>query len=240
MNIFEDLAVAMPTLARTEPEAAALAKSIQTLLASGFRVVAADGGSHSFLLEYLRGAAGVTLIEVPPGSGLVNQVRSALKVAGTWRPGRILYTEPDKRWFFEHRLGEFLNFSEREETPGLVLASRVDLSSFPETQRLTERLANELIGHALGVGGDFLYGPIVLDPRLVSRLDEIPNDLGWGWRIYLMALSHRLGLRLRVWGADLPCPEAQRGENDFSAQIYRMEQMAQNVRGLALGLKARS
>jgi hypothetical protein len=66
------------------------------------------------------------------------------------------------------------------------------------------------------------------------------QDIGWGWRFFLLAVARRLGFPIRRFVADLPCPPEQRGEDDTRSCIYRMEQLAQNVRGLALGLRSDS
>jgi hypothetical protein len=73
---------------------------------------------------------------------------------------------------------------------------------------------------------------------LVPHVTELHEDMGWGWRPYLMAIAHRLGAGVAYHLADLPCPEHQRGEDHEAARIYRVEQLAQNVKGLALGMKA--
>jgi hypothetical protein len=72
----------------------------------------------------------------------------------------------------------------------------------------------------------------------VEQITDLHDDLGWGWRPYLMAVTLRLGHRLVCLESDFQCPEHQRGEDEPAARIYRMEQLAQNVKGLAMGLKA--
>jgi hypothetical protein len=150
----------------------------------------------------------------------------------------VLYTEPDKGWFFANRLTGFLNTTRQHEA-GVVAAARDEASfaTFPPFQQTTETLLNQLCAATWDQPGDFVYGPLLIRPDLLPFLDAVPNDLGWGWRLFVMAVSHRLGLGVATLTDDLPCPPEQRGENDERSRIYRMEQLAQNVRGLALGMK---
>ncbi|NJN98882.1 MAG: hypothetical protein HC875_34695 [Anaerolineales bacterium] len=52
-----------------------------------------------------------------------------------------------------------------------------------------------------------------------------------------MGVAQRLGLAVRHFTLDLPCPPEQRDEDDKKARLYRLEQLAQNARGLVLGAR---
>jgi hypothetical protein len=121
----------------------------------------------------------------------------------------------------------------------VIVAARnaESFATFPQGQQLTETLLHRLCAETWGIDGDFTYGPLLIHPDLVPYVEAITDDIGWGWRIYLMAICQRLGKRIALYTADLPCPIEQRGENDMRHRIYRMEQLAQNVKGLALGMK---
>jgi hypothetical protein len=234
--------IAMPTLARSSEEVCLLRSAIEVLTNLNLPLIAADAGSDREFVDYLSSAPGVTLLQVDRGSGssLVSQVKSALHEATTFPVSRILYTEPDKKWFFQNRLSQFLEFGKTRRDTGIIVASRTSESfaTFPSSQRLTEHLTNELLSELFGIAGDFLYGPFLISRELLPYVESIPDDLGWGWRIYLMALSCRLGYGLVCLDADLPCPVHQRAENDERTRLYRMEQMAQNIRGAIAGWKA--
>jgi hypothetical protein len=212
-----------------------------TCLAEAGSVILADGGSISGFADQLRGIPGVT-VSATPGTGprLVAQVRLALTMAGNSGSPYVLYTEPDKQAFFEHRLMSFLDTvtASRADT-GISFPARdaASFATFPPGQQSTERLFNDLASETLGITSDFLYGPLLIRSDLLPHLEDLPIDLGWGWRIFLLTVTHRLGLPLLPWVADLPCPSEQRGEDDEQSRTYRIEQLAQNVRGLALGRK---
>jgi hypothetical protein len=163
-------------------------------------------------------------------------VRQALAMACDTDCSHVLYTEPDKRWFFENRLAMFLKQQSLFKA-GIYLPARdpASFATFPIGQQTPERLFNTLAADTLGVETDFLYGPLLIPRNLISVLEGLPPDIGWGWRIFLLTAASRAGLTIVPWEADLSCPPEQRGEDDERNRTYRIEQMAQNVRGLALG-----
>lgn len=235
------LATATITRARRPAEAALLRDSLEQLSDHGIPVCVADGGSGEAFLDRLRALPHLMVTAVEPGDGprLLGQVQAALAAAGSLEPEFVLYTEPDKGWFFAHRLRAFLEALQRHPEAGVLVAARdgASFATFPAGQQLTERLTNALCAEVLGQAGDFLYGPLLLRASLLPHLGRVREDVGWGWRLLALVLARRLALPVVCHTADLPCPEGQRGEDDLRSRTYRMEQMAQNVRGLVLGLR---
>jgi hypothetical protein len=233
-----DIAIAAPILARTSREAELLLRSVEKLAVHG-PVVLADGGSLEGFTERLSGIPGVEVLTTPgTGPRLLSQVRQALSVARDQGAPYVLYTEPDKQWFFEMRLSTFLTAGRTGAADaGIYLPARspVSFRTFPAGQQSPERLFNMLAAETLGMAADYLYGPLLLHRDLIPYLEELPPDIGWGWRIFILTIASRLGMRIVPWEADLPCPVEQRREDDDRSRTYRIEQMAQNVRGLALG-----
>jgi hypothetical protein len=236
------LAIATMTWAREPDEAEQLFGAVEQLSHHGVPVVIADGGSTvTGFTDRLRRLPGVSLVLPRLGPGrLVGQVQAALEGAENLGADHILYTEPDKHEFFSGGLDDFLATLSSQPDAGMLLASRnaASFATFPAGQQLTESLFNRLAAEALGVASDTLYGPLLLRSQLVPHITHLHEDLGWGWRPYLMALTQRQGLPIVCREGAYPCPPAHREEDDLEARIYRMEQLAQNVRGLALGLKA--
>jgi len=235
------IAVATMSLARSPEEEDLLHGSLEYLSAKGLPVVVADGGSEEGFGDRLRTLPHLTVVgrQTDGAPRLVGQVQASLAEAARIDSDWILYTEPDKRWFFEHRMDDFLTSVEGAGSASVVVASRdaASFATFPRGQQLAETLLNTLCAETFGVDGDFTYGPLLIRPELLPAVLALRQDLGWGWRIFLMAVAHRMGQPVALHSADLPCPEEQRGEDDVASRIYRMEQLAQNVRGLALGLK---
>ena len=233
-----DIVITAPVLARSPQEAEMLLRSVEQL-AQHRHVMLADGGSIDGFTERLLAIPGVTVRTVP-GSGprLVTQVLQALTMAQATGCRYVIYTEPDKRWFFENRLATFLNVAQTNTAAaGIYLSARdaASFATFPQGQQTTERLFNTLASETLQIRADLLYGPLLIRCDLLPCLEDLPPDIGWGWRIFLLTAAHRSGLAIFPWEADLPCPPEQQGEDDERSRTCRIEQMAQNVRGLALG-----
>jgi hypothetical protein len=200
--------------------------------------VVSDGGSSRDFIASLRRLANLTLVD-PQGRGLVAQIKASLRAAAETHARFILYSESDKRMFFEHKLARFVAEAPMTEGVGVVISGRSEASfaTFPRTQRVTESAINTLTGDYVGHPGDYSYGPFVLNRTLAPYLDSVPADIGWGWRHYLFALAARLGLEVVHVVDDLPCPEDQRLD-DPTERAHRLKQLTQNVNGLLLGMEA--
>jgi len=231
MNISE-VSVATVTLVRRDDEERLLRASLDLLSRTGMRVAVSDGGSRPEFVDFLRGLESFTVVP-PAGAGLVGQVRASVGAAATWRTAFILYTEPDKRTFFDGRLAGFVASAPPDASTGVVLASRDErsFSTFPAFQQRTEGAFNAICSDLLGEGGDYCYGPFLMNQLLVAELDGVKSDLGWGWRPFMFARARRRGLSLLHHAGDFPCPADQRHE-DESDRIHRLRQLRQNLEGL--------
>ena len=212
--------------------------SLEILSAFGQPIFTAHGRSTPEFAARLRRIPHLEMVPFTPEPGPLAQVRRSLERAGAADAKWVLYTEPDKGWFFAHRLREVLRAAEAvDANVGIVMPARdvASFATFPAEQQLTERLTNELFANVLEQDADYCYGPLLLRRELIAHLEALPNDLGWGWRTFLLARTHRLRLRIAALSLDLPCPVSQRGERKLT---YRLEQMSQNIRGLTLGLKS--
>lgn len=170
---------------------------------------------------------------------LINQLGIAFEKAGQTSADFILYTEPDKRSFFidgVHLLVQQLE-NLTHPAPGLIIAARSedDFATFPSGQRAAETIMNELYGEALGVQGDYTYGPMLIHKELLKCFRLVPEEMGWGWRFYMMAIARQLGRTIHLCAVPGPCPPAQRSEDRTRSRRYRLGQLLENVSGLANG-----
>ncbi len=111
-------------------------------------------------------------------------------------------------------------------------------ATFPVGQQCTEAAFNSLASFFQGPLPDQLYGPLVLDADAVSAfIAHAPDDLGWGWRTYVIARAARAQLTVSAIVGQFPCPLAQRIEDDEGSRLYRLQQLSQNIDGLRLGLR---
>lgn len=185
--------------------------------------------SFARFLEHLPGFAVAPAFE----PGLVPQVKTSLAVAADLGRPFVLYTEPDKEIFFRTGLQDFLQRAPADDDVGIVIAARSDaaFATFPPVQRYTEGVINHLTGEALGVPGDYSYGPFLVHAALVPAILKLDTRLGWGWRHAAFLTAHRHGRRVVHLSGEYPCPPEQR-EEDAAERVHRLRQLSQNILGL--------
>jgi hypothetical protein len=231
MNVTE-ISVATMTLAGPD-EGELLKGALRELDGRRLPTFVTDGGSDDDFLQFLQTLPNVTL--ETGARGVFRQAKLSLAAARKAGTPYILYTEPDKKWFFEKRLARFLKKAAKFDGIGIAFPSRTkkSLATFPKSQRLAEAATNKLCGHLLGKSADFFYGPMLIHRDLIPYLELAEEDLGWGWRPFLVGIAHRLGKPVRPIKMKLRCPKDQR-EDSQAEWLHRMNQLQQNVRGLHL------
>ena len=227
-----EVSIATVTLVRRDDEERLLRASLDRLSRAGMKVAVSDGGSRPEFVDFLRTLESFTVVP-PAGSGLVGPVRASVGAAAAWRTAFILYTEPDKRTFFDGRLAGFVASAPADPSIGVCLAGRDErsFSTFPAFQQRTEGAFNAICSDLLGERGDYCYGPFLMNQVLVAELGGVNGDLGWGWRPFMFARARRRGLGVLHHAGDFPCPADQTRE-DESDRIHRLRQLRQNVEGL--------
>lgn len=233
------LVVLTITLARDLREEEFLLDALRALKKCGLPVIAADGGSRIEFVKKLR-AMEFTVVR-PRTRKLVAQVQAGLGYALLKFPGRhILYTEPDKYPFFKAALN-FVRKGKDESKVGVIVAARdrASFATFPEGQQCAETVANRATD--LYLGGkqrrDYCYGPLLMSKRAAEIALEAPQDLGWGWRLYVLGRLAIEGKHLQAVEMSFPCPLEQRGEDSREDRIYRIKQLRQNLEALEIAFQ---
>jgi hypothetical protein len=231
-----EIAIATMSWARTAQEAQLLSAAMRCLAQVNLPVVVTDGGSGQPFVEYLRGFRHFTVLEADR-PGVLAQTKRSLQGALQLGSRYILYTESDKQLFFERGLGEFLARAPSEERVGVVVASRsaATFATYPISQQYTETVINQLVGQVIGQQGDFSYGPMLIHRALIPSLEFFTEDIGWGWRHYILGIAHRLGYSIIQSTEGLPCPTDQRADGQVEL-VHRMRQLSQNLKGLVLAM----
>lgn len=233
-----EIVVATITWARNLEEEQALLSALRHLARRGLSVVVADGGSGPSFLLRLKELPKLTLVEAGR-SDVFSQARLSLTAASEMGAEYVLYTEPDKEWFFEHALSEFVSAAQDFARAGVVFPSRSaeSFATYPASQRYAESVINHLCAETTGIEADYSYGPMLIRRDLLPYTRMLWEDVGWGWRHFVFGVAHRLGRRLVPWPAELPCPPQQR-DDSAAERLHRLRQLSENVRGLvsALGL----
>ena len=228
------MVVATITWARDEAETQLLQESLQQLAELEIPVFITDGGSGAGFLGWVQSIPHFVLLTTE-GKGVWAQARNSLRQAYQTAAPFILYTEPDKRDFFQHHLPQWIENAWVNETTGVMTASRsaAAFATFPAFQQLTETTINRCCEEILGAYVDYTYGPFLLNRKLVPYLELVKEDIGWGWRPYVFGIAKRLGYSVEAFRGDFFCPVHQR-QDDPAERIYRMRQLSQNMEGLTL------
>lgn len=229
-----DLSIATITLVRDEPEEILLREALEQLAKHGITVYVTDGGSNDGFTDFLQGFSNFVVTKAKRG-GVWAQAGNSLSAAYESGSAFILYTEPDKKVFFEHGLHGMLKQVSPDEQTGIITVSRsaAGFASFPDFQQMTETTINNCCREIIGNDVDYTYGPFIMSRQLVPYLAKAPADLGWGWRPFVMGVAHRLGYRVEAFTGDFFCPAAQRVDS-AKERIYRMRQLKENIQGLVL------
>ncbi|MDQ5823135.1 MAG: hypothetical protein M3441_02865 [Chloroflexota bacterium] len=236
-----DIVVATMTWARDEHEHKTLCAALERLSEWGSPIVVSDNGSGKQFVDFITTLPGIEVHQFHRATLLQNikwSIQSATELANQLNAHYVLYTEPDKQWFFENRLDTFLLHAPDDGVGVLVPARNTEsFETFPSFQRYTEGTANELCAELLGEAGDFIYGPLLLSTAVTPYLQLLSEEIGWGWRCFTLVTSHLKGHKIIQVELDLPCPVDQRSEDTKQHRLYRMEQLSQNLQGMLLATR---
>jgi len=229
-----NICIATISWARNDAEEGLLRASLQELAKLNLPVFITDGGSPESFTGFIKSLPNFHLLKAD-AKGVYAQAKHSLQQAYQSGAEFILYTEPDKGAFFQNGLPAMLEEAPKAESAGIFMASRSaeGFATFPHFQQMTETTINKCCTEVIGKEYDYTYGPFLLNSRLVPYLDQVKEDIGWGWRPYLFSLAHRLGLQVAGTTQNFQCPPDQR-EDDSKERIYRMRQLEQNIRGIVL------
>jgi hypothetical protein len=229
-------AIATMTRARNQNEADLLYIALSSLTRLGVPIFITDDPTS--VPEFTQAMKELPNVRLQRGGHSLAQrikwsLRRAMRVAEF-----VIYTEPDKKEFFENGIEALLRQTECNEA-ALTIAARDEssLATFPEGQRWTEASFAELANRFLGPVPDLLYGPLAFHTRSVGDLiEQAPEDVGWGWRTYVVARCAIAKLKIASYSTYFPCPHQQSGEDENSDRVYRLQQLIESIRGLRLAL----
>ncbi len=227
------LAIATITWARQPDEENLLREALTILSTFNIPVFITDGGSGESFIEFLHSLPNISLCKAEV-KGLWPQVKSSLVAARQSGATSILYTEPDKKNFFQHHLDSFLQAAKQQQE-GLLLASRTApaFSTFPPFQQHCETTINYCCAEVTGKPFDYTYGPFLITSELVSSTEHLEPGAGWGWRPFVFCMAHRLGYDIKELPGLFECPPDQRTD-DPTERIYRMKQLHESIKGIVV------
>lgn len=229
----KDISIATITLARNKDEETLLKKSLRRLAELDIPVFITDGGSNATFIHFLKSFSHFHVSEQTI-TGVWHQAKNSLGNACKSGSPFIFYTEPDKYEFFD-QLPALIAEADADKHTGIILASRSEagFASFPSFQQMTEETINKCCSEILIKVFDYTYGPFLLNKNLISYLQLVKEDIGWGWRPYIFGIAARLGFCIEALVKDFLCPASQQQDNP-KERMHRIKQLSENIRGLIL------
>jgi hypothetical protein len=152
-------------------KAAAEAKSL------GIPVIAVDGGSDNFYKRALK-EEGV-VFHSQEGKTMGGARREAIRHAVAAGYKAIAYTEIEKIKLIAE-IPKFAGYI-LEGVTSMVIPARKDLSSYPESQRLSETLGNTFWHKLTGLKFDAWFGPRVFSPEIAEYFLSYQGEYGDNW-----------------------------------------------------------
>lgn len=227
----ENLSVSTITLARNKNEAVKICDSLKVLSKHFPIVVAVDGGSSPSFLKDIRNIPHVRILSEK--GGLVTQVKRSLQEAARENKQFILYTESNKLAFFENSLSRFLELADsyiHDPNCGVILPCRTSdsFATFPPFQQITEGFLNLVLSKFTMSELDYTYGPRIISASLLSSLNEIGDDMGWGWMSDIILAAKKQNKKIIGIEVDLPCPIDERAETEKDKR-HRIKQLRDHL-----------
>lgn len=230
------IVIATISWARNKKEAKIILKTLVELNKLGLPVVLTDDSQSKFPL--FDKAKKLKNFRVFKASGLDAKVKKSFSEAS--RLGQfIFYTESDKLEFIRDSAQLFLD-TFLKNPKGIWLAARLPMNfkRLPVYQEEMERFLGDSFSALTNVPNeDISYGPRIFPSSLVKYLLAVQSPIQWGWQAYLLIISHRLHLPIRIIKLNTVSPVDVQKNRDLI--LFRMEQVIDSLRGFQLGLDAK-
>lgn len=228
------MAVATVSWARTEEEKHLILATMKELDKLGLPVILTDQSDSKFPL--FDDAKKLKNFQVFMEDNLDSKVKNSLSKAA--EIGEIVfYTESDKLNFVRDHAKSFIDKS-LKNLSGISLAARLpkNFQKVPEYQMIMERFLADTFGFLSGksFGGDF-YGPRIIPSSLVKYLDQLDENIGFGWQAYLLAVAHRLNLPIKIFSFDVLSPDDVQKNKELV--LFRMKQAIAELKGFEKGME---
>lgn len=206
---------------RTEEEKELVLETIQTLSSCGTPVVIVDRGSPEEAKERIRSFPNVHFFESTEETTIGQIIRANKEAA---KLGKYLfYTQTDKYDFVKTDVLRIMHFYSSLEEKGFCIPSRTkeSMQTYPEYQKTQEAFLNFFISDYVGIKDDYFAGPKIYPAKLVSYMDHIRGEIGWGVEAYLYVLGKRLGLPFDFVPVMINSPKDI--ESSEKTKLYRLE-----------------
>ncbi len=206
---------------RTKDEEELVLETIQTLSSFSAPVVIVDRGSPAEAKERIRNFPNIHFFE-SSDTTTVGQIIQANREAA--KLGKYLfYTQTDKYDFVKTDVLRIMHFYSSLEKKGFCIPSRTkeSIQTYPAYQKIQEAFLNFFVSDYVGIVEDYFAGPKIYPASLVSYMDHIKGEIGWGIEAYLYVLGKRLGMPFDFTPVMINAPKDI--EPTEKTKLYRLE-----------------
>jgi len=201
-------------------------KTVRQANEIGYKIVAVDGSPNKIIKEYLRKCGAVVLDEESSGMGVSRRqaINAATILAGP--DGIVIWMEPEKAPL----VPLLKNILDHMENADLIIPSRKNLDSYPETQQRAEWLGNRAFKIMAGRDLDAWFGPRIFRVDIAPFFLDYKGEYGDKWDSIFVPVLRAIGAGKRVLGVevDYPHPAEQTAEEEKTEDkffIKRIEQL---------------
>ena len=228
------LAITTLSLIRTSKERKVVLSTIAELNKLQIPIIVVDGGSSEQDKKEISFFPNVKLFETDKGLTyqLILSHKEAVKQADF-----LFYLHSDKLSFVKNNCQRMIDFYDQLGNKGMLIPVRSEksLSTYPFYQRKVEEFLNFFISDYIGTASDYYMGPKIYPASLVTYLDQLEDDIGWGIEAYFYVIAKRLGLPYNFIDCEMVAPEDI--ESEERTKLYRLQITKWQIEGFTQGLK---
>jgi hypothetical protein len=212
------LAIATNTWIRTDEERQIVLDTLQALGKLEVPIIIADKSSLEDK-ERIKSLRNVSLFEA---GSLTQQVLLAQRESAK-TADYIFYLQSDKQDFAENTVPLMIEEYGKLLTKGMFIPVRTkeSVQTYPAFQKSAEVFLNMFISDYIGTENDYFAGPKIYPSTLVSYLDQLKGEIGWGIEAYYYVLAKRLNMPFNFFECSINAPKDI--DDERKTRNYRLE-----------------
>lgn len=214
-----DFAFATTTWIRNATERTAVLDSLDNLNKLQLPIFVADAGSSPDDQKRLQSFSNVHFFTE---TGLTKQLLLVHKKAAE-KASAIFYLQSDKHDFVKKYVSPMIEKYNSLETKGILIPSRTaeSLQTYLPYQRTVEEFLNFFVSDYVGKPEDYYAGPKIYPSSLLSYLDSLHGDVGWGVEAFLYVIAKRLDIPFDFLSVTFTAPKDV--DSSEETKRYRLE-----------------
>lgn len=229
-----DICIVSVSWIRTPEERSIVLETIHHLSNLKVPVVIVDGGSTEEDKQTISRLPNIRLLETD--KGLTDQLLLSYS-EGSKLADSLFYLHTDKLGFVKSTVPLMIDAYHKVSMPHLLIPSRdkTTMKKYPPYQRTQEEFLNFFMSDYIGIKEDYYAGPKIFPSSLVSYLDHLHEDIGWGIEAYFYVIAHRLKIPFKFFPFGMEPPVDV--DNEEKTKLYRLKITKWQIEGFITGRK---